>query len=245
MFLEACRFEGLRLLRSFPTVFFSLAFPVMMLVLFGSAYGNEGNDLFDGLGTVDVTVPAYMALVVAVTGLMSLPLTLAEYRDRGVLRRLRLTPISPLNLLLAQLIVNVLLTLVGIGLLVFVGAIFFDLTLAANWAIFLPLLALSVLSIYSIGLLIASWAASERTAVLVASLVYFPMIFVSGSTMPSALLPESLRAVAKGLPLTWAVELLQGAWIADVSPNWTLGIIVLAGTAALCSTLAVRLFRWG
>ena len=104
MFLEAVRFEQARILRFFPTVFFSLAFPVMMLLIFGSVYGNEPSDLFGGLGTIDASVPSYMMLVVAVTGLMSFPLTLAEYRDRGVLRRLRVTPASPLTLLMAQLV---------------------------------------------------------------------------------------------------------------------------------------------
>ena len=243
MFLEAVRFERARILRFFPTVFFSLAFPVMLLFLFGSIYGNDPTDLFDGLGTVDVSVPSYMALVIAVTGLMSFPLTLAEYRDRGVLRRLQVTPASPLPLLMAQLVVNAVLTIVGVALLVLVGAIFFDLTMVVNWGAFVPVFALSLLAIFSIGFLVAAWAPNERAATMFANLFYFPMIFLSGATIPLELFPEPLQAAAKVLPLTWAVKLLRATWIESVDLNWT-GVWVLAGTFLLCSTLAIRFFRW-
>ena len=244
MLAEAIRFEWRRVLRFFPTVFFSLAFPVMMLAIFGSIFGNEPADVFDGLGTVDVTVPAYMGMVIAVTGLMSFPLTMAEYRDKGVLRRLLVTPTSPMTLLLAQLVVNVALTVMGLVLLVLVGAVFFDLHMAANWAAFVPLLLLVLVSTFSIGFLIASWAPNERTATTVAFLVYFPVIFLSGATYPLELMPEVMQAIAKVLPLTWGVDLLQGAWIESASPNWTLGIAILAGTTVVCSALSARFFRW-
>lgn len=244
MLAEAIRFEWRRVLRFFPTVFFALAFPVMMLVIFGSVFGNEPTDFFDGLGTVDVTVPAYMGLVIAVTGLTSFPLTMAEYRDKGVLRRLLVTPASPMTLLLAQLVVNVVLTVAGLALLVLVGAAFFDLHMAASWAAFVPLLLLVLVSTFSIGFLIAAWAPNERTATSVAMLVYFPMIFLSGSTFPVEMLPDSVLTVTKVLPLTWGVDLLQGAWIEGATVNWALGIAILAGTTVVCSLLSVLFFRW-
>ncbi|MDE0236341.1 MAG: ABC transporter permease [bacterium] len=244
MLAEAIRFEWRRVLRVFPVVFFALAFPMMMLVIFGSVAGNEPTDFFDGLGTVDVTVPAYMGLVIAVTGLTSFPLTMAEYRDKGVLRRLLVTPASPMTLLVAQLVVNVMLTVVGLVLLVLVGAVFFDLHMAASWAAFVPLLLLVLVSTFSIGFLIAAWAPNERAATSVAMLVYFPMIFLSGSTFPVEMLPDSVLTVTKVLPLTWGVDLLQGAWIEGATVNWALGIAILAGTTVVCSLLSVLFFRW-
>ncbi len=244
MLAEAVRFEWRRVWRFFPTVFFALAFPVMLLAFFGSVFGNDPTDFFDGLGTVDVSVPAYMALVIAVTGLTSFPLTMAEYRDKGVLRRLLVTPASPLTLLLAQLVVNVVLTIMGLALLVLEGAVFFDLHMAASWVAFVPVFLLVLVSTFSIGLLIASWAPNERTATMVAMLVYFPLIFLSGAALPLELMPEALQTAVKVLPLTWGVDLLQGAWIESADPNWTLGIAILAGTTVVCSSLSVRFFRW-
>ena len=244
MLVEAVRFEWARVLRFFPTVFFSLAFPVIMLAIFGSIFGNEPVDVFDGLGTVDLTVPAYMGMVIAVTGLMSLPLTMAEYRDKGVLRRLLVTPASPMTLLLAQFVVNMALTVMGLVLLVLVGAIFFDLHMAANWAAFVPLLLLVMVSTFSIGFLIASWAPNERTASTIAFLVYFPVIFLSGATYPLELMPEAIQTIAKAVPLTWGIDLLQGAWIESADAKWALGIGILAGTTVVCSALSTRFFRW-
>ena len=185
-----------------------------------------------------------MALVMAVTGLMSFPLTMTEYRDRGVLRRLQVTPVRPIKLLLAQLVVNVVLTIVGMMLLVLVGVALLDLTLTSNWLAFLPAFVLLLVAIFSIGLLVASWAPNERTATLVANLVYFPTIFLSGATFPSGLLPGTVQTAAKALPITWAVELLLAAWNDTSDPNWHWAIAVLLGTTIACGVLATRFFRW-
>ena len=136
-----------------------------------------------------------------------------------MLRRLLVTPASPLTLLLAQLVVNVVLTIMGLALLVLEGAVFFDLHMAANWAAFVPVFLLVLVSTFSIGLLIASWAPNERTATMVAMLVYFPVIFLSGAALPLELMPEALQTAVKVLPLTWGVDLLQGAWIESGCPE--------------------------
>lgn len=126
------RFEWRRTRRNFAPVFFALAFPVLMLCMFGGIYGNEPSEQFDGRGTVDMSVPAYLVLVVAVTGLMSFPLGLAEYRDRKVLKRFRATPVDASAFLIAQGLVNLALSLLGALLLVAAGYLFFDLNLPAS-----------------------------------------------------------------------------------------------------------------
>ena len=85
--------------------FFTLVFPLMFLFLFGSIYGNVPQKEFNGQGTVDISVPAYTAMIVATTGLVGLTITMAAYRENGILRRLRTTPINPLVVLMAQVIV--------------------------------------------------------------------------------------------------------------------------------------------
>ena len=75
--------------------FFTLAFPLMMLFLFGTIYGNEPSPYFNGYGTVDVSVPAYTSMIISTAGIMSLTITMSAYREKGILRRLRATPLRP------------------------------------------------------------------------------------------------------------------------------------------------------
>ena len=106
--------------------FFTLVFPLMMLFLFGSIYGNDPSPLFNGQGTIDVSIPAYTAMIIATTGLMGLTITMAAYRENGILRRLRTTPVSPLIILIVQVVVLFLMTTLGMLLLVLAGKIVYN-----------------------------------------------------------------------------------------------------------------------
>jgi ABC-2 type transport system permease protein len=243
MFTDVVVFETKRMLRNFPSLFFGLAFPVMVLAIFGGIYGNEPSDFWDGRGTVDMSVPAYVALVVAVSGLMSFPLGMVEYRSRGFLRRLKATPAQPGLFLAAQVIVNTVISVLGIGLLIGVGFVAFDLHAPAHpWA-FAGIALLSAAAMFGLGMVIASLAATEQTALVIANLIYFPMIFLTGATVPLTLMPDAMRAISDALPLTYAVEALQWAWVGG-GESITVALYVLGGTVAVSAVIAGWLFRW-
>ncbi|MFH2038599.1 MAG: ABC transporter permease, partial [Chloroflexota bacterium] len=126
--------------------FFTLVFPLMMLFLFGTIYGNEPTAYFNGYGTVDVSVPAYTAMIIATTGLMGLVITMATYREKGVLRRLRTTPVHPLTILCAQVIVFFLMTLLGMVLLIIAGKLVYNMRFEGNILSVLAGFVLSCLS---------------------------------------------------------------------------------------------------
>lgn len=244
MFGSVLTFETRRMVRNVPPMFFALAFPVMVLVIFGGIYGNEPSAQFGGEGTVDVSVPAYMALVLAVAGLMSFPLGMVEYRSRGFLQRLRATPARPLVFLLAQLLVNGALCLAGISVLLLVGGLFYDLRAPAHPVAFAGLVVLSGAASFALGMLIASVARSETTAVVLANLVYFPMIFLTGATIPREIMPETMQRISDALPLTYAVRALQWAWLDRDSEVMIVALPVLGGTIVISAAVAARLFRW-
>lgn len=243
-FMKYTVLEWKLLLREFVVIFFALIFPVAMLLMFGSMYGNEPNELFDGKGSVDVLISGYTNMIIAVSGLMSLPLTLAQYREQKILKRFKVTPLKPLQILLSQFIVNLLLTVLGMAILVVVGVIVFDLRFYGN--VFEAILAflLIVLSVFSIGLLIASVSKNTRMANAIAYIVYFPMLFLSGATMPLEIMPTSLQNISKGLPLTYGVNLLKGVWLGDHLYEFPLELGVLAGITLLFGGLAIYLFKW-
>ena len=124
--------EAKLFLREPVGAFFTLAFPLMMLFLFGSIFGNAPSPVLNNQGSVDISVPAYTAMIIATTGLMGLTITMAAYRENGVLRRLRTTPISPLVVLAAQVIVLFMMTAFGMVLLIIAGKLVYHLRFEGN-----------------------------------------------------------------------------------------------------------------
>ena len=244
MFGNVLAFEARRMTRNFPPLFFGLAFPVMLLALFGGIYGNKPAPQFDGLGTVDVSVPAYVALVLAVAGLTSFPLGMVEYRSRGFLRRLRATPARPGAFLLAQVFVNGLVCLAGIGLLVGVAAVAYHLAAPAHPLAFGCLVVLSAAAMFGIGLLLAAIARTESAATAIGSLVYFPMIFLTGATVPLEIMPKVMRQISDALPLSYAVRALKWAWLDKDPGSVPLALVVLSATIIVCASVGAWLFRW-
>ena len=138
------------ILREFVVVFFSLAFSVLMILMFGGIYGNEPSPFFGGFGSVDVLVPSYLGVILSVNGIMSLPLTLVEYRDKKILKRFMATPMKSNNIIISQLIVNFVLTIIGFLLLLIIGKFVFDLKFYGNIFIFILAFIISTLSIFQL-----------------------------------------------------------------------------------------------
>jgi ABC-2 type transport system permease protein len=224
--------------------FFTLAFPLMMLFLFGSIYGNEPSPLFGGKGTIDISVPAYTAMIVATTGLMGLTITMAAYRENGVLRRLRTTPISPLVVLVAQVIVLFLMTSVGMLLLVIAGKLVYHMRFEGNVLNLLAGFTLSSLSFFSIGFVLAGLMPTARTAQVVGMVILYPMLFLSGAGFPRELLPEAIKKISTFLPLTYVVNLLRGFWVGEPWSQHWLDVGVLAGILVLGILISLKTFRW-
>ena len=144
--IKAClRFEFMMFCRNFITAFFLLIFPAMMLIIFGSIYGNKPNALYGGFGAVDMFIPAYSGIVISVTGLMNIPLTLCEYREKGIFKRYRATPSDPSSVILAQLIINSVMTMIGMAFLIIIGKLVYQVKLPAN---IVQCLLLFLISIY-------------------------------------------------------------------------------------------------
>ena len=118
--------------RNFITIFFTLIFPPLFLILFGEIYGNNPTPMFDGLGTVDASLPAYICMIFCVTGIMSLPLSLTSYREKKILKRFKATPTTPAQIIVAQIVVNLLMTVIGAILLVIIARLRYSAALPAN-----------------------------------------------------------------------------------------------------------------
>lgn len=236
--------EAKLFLREPVGAFFTLVFPLMLLFLFGGIYGNKPTPIFGGYGTIDISVPAYTAMIIATTGLMSLTITIAAYREHGILRRLRTTPISPILVLAAQLIVLFSMTTLGMILLVIAGKLVYQMRFDGNALSVLAGFVLSSFSFFAIGFVLAGLMPTARTAQVVGMVLLYPMLFLSGAGFPRELLPEAIKKFSTFLPLTYVVNLLRGLWVGQTWSEHLLDLGVLAGILILGVILSLKTFRW-
>ncbi len=243
-FLKMTWIEFKLFLREPIGAFFTLVFPLMMLFLFGSIYGNDPSEFFNGYGSVDVSVPAYTAMIIATTGLMGLTITMATYRENGVLRRLGTTPVHSLLVLSAQVVVLLIMTAIGMFFLVIAGKFVYQMRFEGNILNVFGGFVLGCLSFFSIGFVLAGLMPNARTAQIVGMVLLYPMLFLSGAGLPRELLPEAIKRVSTFLPLTYVVNLLRGLWIGEPWSQHSTDVLVLLAILVVGIIISIKTFRW-
>ncbi len=236
--------ESKLFLREPVGAFFTLVFPLMMLFLFGSIYGNTPSEILNGHGTVDISVPAYTAMIIATTGLMGLTITMAANREIGVLRRLRATPLSPLVIMFAEVIVLFMMTTLGMVLLVIAGSLVYHMRFEGNMLSVVAGFTLGSLSFFALGFVLANLMPTARTAQVVGMVLLYPMLFLSGAGFPRELLPATILKVANFLPLTYVVNLLRGLWVGEPWSSLLTEVLVLSGILIVGVLVSLKTFRW-
>ncbi|MCL5071555.1 MAG: ABC transporter permease [Actinobacteria bacterium] len=231
-------------LREPMATFFTLAYAPMILILFGFIYGNEPTPFFGGRGFIDIAVPSYIGLIIASVGLMSVPISTAEDREKGILRRFRTSPLSPVSYLFANVLVYTIMTLIGVLLLIIIGKFVYRASFEGNFFSVLGGLIISMLSFFSFGYLVASIAPTSRTAQVIGMVVAFPMMFLSGAGIPLEVLPDRVTRVSKYLPLTHVVTFMRGLWIGDSWFEHSLEIYVLVGVLIVGTAISTKIFKW-
>ncbi len=231
-------------LREPVAAFFTFAFAPMMLILFGSIFGNQPSPFLGGRGMVDVSVPAYLGVIIATVGLISVPIGIATRREARILRRFRAAPLPPAVYLIAQLVMYYAVTLLGGIALVLAGRLLFGMRFDGNPLAILAGFTIATLAFLGLGVAVGSMAPTARTAQAVGMILAFPMMALGGAWMPLETLPESVRRISAWLPLTHVVVLMRGLW-AGSSPGRHIGdITFLIVTGILGGLLAARFFRW-
>ena len=231
-------------LRDPISTFFTLAFPPMLVVLFGAIYGNKPTEFLGNRGSMDVSMPAYTALILGTVGFMGIPITVSAYRESGVLRRFRAAGMRPITYIIADVITNLVMTLLGMGALLVAGWLLYHVRFEGRVIDIIVAVAFSGLAMFSCGYMIASLAPGARTAQTVGMVIFYPMMFLSGAGIPLEVLPAGVRTASSVLPLTYAVKLLRGLWVGEAWGEHVVEVAVLAGVLAVCTAVAARFFRW-
>jgi ABC-2 type transport system permease protein len=235
--------EGKLVWRDPAGVFLPLALPLLIIAMYGLSSGNDPTEGTRGMSAVSaIGIPTGLVIIVAILGLVNVPSFLAAYRKDGVLRRLAVTPASPAMVLAAQVIVNLVLAAIGVALAVVVVALAFGLNAPRllGWAVLSVLLTIAAL--YGTGLLISALAPSSSAATAIGLVVFLLTLSVGGGMLPVENLPDALATVGRFLPFGAGVQALRDSWV-GIAPDAG-DLAVLAGTAVVTATLAVRFFRW-
>jgi ABC-2 type transport system permease protein len=217
--------------------------PVFLFVIIGRTFGDDlAGEGQRGLVGVDLAV--FAGLLIAISAVLSLVTIVAIYREGGILKRLRATPLRPLTILGAHVLVKLLFTAATIVLMLLLGRRYLPVDVPIPWVAFTAATVIGTLSILSLGFLLASVAPTARFAQPIGTIVLYPMIGVSGLFAPVAEMPGLLQVIARVTPASYAVSLMRGAWSGASWLNHAGDLAGLAVIFGVCTLLAVRWFRW-
>jgi ABC-2 type transport system permease protein len=222
----------------------TVGIPVLMFVVLGRMFRPVGGAPRNAPDLVTTDLPVLAAILIALSAVLSLITIIAIYREGGILKRLRATPLRAHTILIAHVVVKLLFTALTLGAMLLAGRRFYPANLHAPVVSFSIALLFSTFCIISIGFLIASVVPTARFAQPVGTLLLYPMLAVSGLFIPIASLPPAAQALAHIVPLTYVVSLLRGIWRGD---GWLTHIGDMAALALIflvCTTVSARVFRW-
>ncbi len=225
--------------------FGTIVFPVIIFLVAGRFVGRSMAPKSVAAGNfLQVGLPVIVSLLIAVSAVLSLVTIISIYREGGILKRLRATPLRPHTILTAQVLVKLVLSVATLGLMVLAGKRYYPSGLHVPLFSFTIALLAGTLSIISIGFLIASIVPTARFAQPIGVAILYPMLGISGLFIPVASMPPVLRAVARVLPTTYAVSLLEGIWKGDAWSAHLGDVGALAVAFIVCTALSAKVFRW-
>jgi ABC-2 type transport system permease protein len=191
-----------------------------------------------------IGVPVLVAVTIGLSAILSLVTIISIYREGGILKRLRATPLRPWTILTAHVLVKLIFTAATVLLMLLAGRAYYPADLQIPVVSFTLALLISTFSIMSMGFVIASLVPTARFAQPISGAIFYPMIAFSGLFFPITQLPPWLQPVARFLPLSCAVSLLRGLLRGEA---WSAHLADLAGLAVVfvvCTAVSARVFRW-
>ena len=230
-------------LRDMNMPIFAVIMPLVIFVILGVIYGAK--PAYDGADYtfLEQSFGAVGAVAICAGGLMGLPQAISGLRELKILKRFRVTPVSPVFVLGVELSMYVVYCTVSLATLA-VAAFLWGVRLHGSLLAFLGSWALTMISTLSVGMLVGGVAKDVKQASVIASILYFPMLIFSGATLPLEVMPRGMQRIVGLFPLTQGITMMKDAFLGISAESAPLSVCVMLTLTALCTGLAVRFFRW-
>ncbi len=241
LLLHQLRYEQRLFWRSREAAVFIFIFPLLLYALLGSVYGDE----IDGVPAQDVLLAGLIGYGAANTAFAGLAIILVTRREAGLLKRIRATPLPPATYIAAVLLSTMATFALQTLALVALGRLAFGASMPENWAGLVGAVIVGALSFAGLGVGAAALIRSAEGVSAVVNVIVLPMAFLSGSFGPTRDFPAFLQAVADVLPLTYYLDLVNGAYLRGdslLSDPGALAVVAAWGVAGLL--VALRRFGW-
>ena len=224
--------------------FFTIVFAPALVLILGLIFGNDPDPDFGGVGYISRTLPAFASLVLAIVGVMTMPLAQLQLRETGALTRLRATPLRPATFVAADLTVNFVLGVVGMFLALLLGILVFGVDAPDSLPQVVLACALGLVAFLALGYTLAALYPSVGAATGIGNILMILLMLTSGAFVPLSELPDGVQRVMDYSPVRHFVDLVQGLWNGEAwSTLWT-PTLVLVGMVVVFGALGVVLFRW-
>jgi ABC-2 type transport system permease protein len=223
----------------------TIVIPVIVFLGLGRLAGRTLTpDSVGGSALARIGLPVFAAILIALSAVISLVTIIAIYREGGILKRLRATPLRPTTILTAHVVVKLMLTAATLALMVAAGRRYYPAGVNVSVASVTFALLLATWSILAIGFIIASVVPTARFAQPIGAALFYPMVALSGLFVPISAMPFGLQVLARLMPLTYAVSLLKGVWQGEAWSAHLGDVAALVVVFGVSVAVSSKVFRW-
>jgi len=238
-FLALYRGHLLAYRRARTAIYWSLAFPLFFLLMFGFVFGRGNPE------DTRFVMPGLFTITIISGSVFGIAMRVVTERETGILRRQRVTPVSGVAVVLAHAATALTTLMLSLALQLVVARALFKFHIVGSWPAFVLVLLLAGAALIPIGLIVGSVARDSRTAPAISNFLFFPLMFLSGSAIPFVMLPLWMQRLGRLVPTTYVNESLQGIIVRGEGLSKVAGpLAVLALTSVLGVSLNGLLFRW-
>lgn len=225
-------------------LFFSVAFAPVLVIALGLIFGNDPRPEFGGQGFLDATLPAFASVVLAMVGVLQVPVALLSLRDSGALQRLSLTPLSRSTFMMANLTVHFFAGITGMIAALAIGIGVFGVNLPGNISGILIVCVIGICTFLAVGCALAAIYPSTAAATGIGNVLMILLILTSGAFTPIEVMPEGIQQIIQYSPVRWFVDAAESAWSGESIATFAAQLFFLLCVLAITGLIGRSLFRW-